>query len=438
METTNPHFERAWILVQRGNYELAEKELRHALVSQPNSGWPHALLALCLTHRERHQEANAEAEAAIGLAPDDSFSHYIRSIVLTNANCLPEAKAAAEHAIELDTAAPHHYAQLSLVLFRQQRWSDALQVAEQGLQVDPEHDGCVNLRTMALVKLGRRDAAAESLQGALERDPDDAWTHANMGWTLIEQGQHAKALEHFREALRLEPGLEMAREGIVTAMKARHFIYRPLFSYFLWVQKLGERLSWALFIGSYLCIRFLFGLKEDHPEWSGAIMALIILYMAFAFSTWLADPLFNLSLRLNRFGRLALDDEQRRTSTLVGVCVAVAILALAMYFFLQQPLLLWAAMAWMIAILPLSLIYKAEEGWPRYAVLGMALVLVAIGILPMLFVGLDGILPRPLHAILALFTLLGMKCFTIAAIGSQIASQIIVSRTPRRVTLRGI
>ena len=40
-------------------------------------------------------------------------------------------------------------------------------------------------------------------------------------WALIEQGEHEQAMEHFREALRLNPQLDWARQGIVEAMKAR-------------------------------------------------------------------------------------------------------------------------------------------------------------------------------------------------------------------------
>lgn len=438
MDQLNPHFERAWMLIQRADYERAEQELRQGLLTEPENGRFHALLALCHTHRERHVDANQESEAAISLAPDDDFCHYVRSIVLTNANCLSEAIEAVQHAIGLNTDAPHHYAQLALVLFRQRRWSDALAAADHGLQLDPEHDGCTNLRTMALVKLGRREAAVESLQGALARDPDDAWTHANMGWTMIEKANYERALEHFREALRLDPGMDYARQGIVTAMKARYVLYRPILSYFLWVQKLSQRFSWGLFIGAYLVFRVLSNLKDRNPQWSGWITPLIILYVAFALTSWLADPLFNLVLRLNRFGRLALDDEARRTSTLVGVCVAVAIACVALYFVLDHWLFLYCALVWMLAVLPLSLIYRAEKGWPRWSVLAMAVGLMAMGSSPLLLLGLENRAPEPVVALLALMTGLSLKYLPIAAIGSQIASQVIVGRNPRRVVLRRI
>ena len=55
---------------------------------------------------------------------------------------------------------------------------------------------------------------------ALGRNPENAHTNANQGWSLLHGGQPGKALEHFREALRLDPDLEFARAGMVEALKA--------------------------------------------------------------------------------------------------------------------------------------------------------------------------------------------------------------------------
>ncbi len=66
---------------------------------------------------------------------------------------------------------------------------------------------------MALVKLGRKAEAGADDRAALLRDPENALTHANQGWALLEQGDHGKALEHFREALRIDPEIEWARAG---------------------------------------------------------------------------------------------------------------------------------------------------------------------------------------------------------------------------------
>ena len=70
-----------------------------------------------------------------------------------------------------------------------------------------------------------------------------------MGWTLLHDGDPRKAMGHFREALRLDPGMEWARAGIVEAMKARSLIYRIFLSYFLFMNRLSGNAQWATVCG---------------------------------------------------------------------------------------------------------------------------------------------------------------------------------------------
>lgn len=46
---------------------------------------------------------------------------------------------------------------------------------------------------------------------ALARNPDDGFSHANQGWTFLDQGRRLEAMNHFRESLRLDPTDEWAR-----------------------------------------------------------------------------------------------------------------------------------------------------------------------------------------------------------------------------------
>ncbi|MDB5311521.1 MAG: tetratricopeptide repeat protein [Gemmataceae bacterium] len=46
------------------------------------------------------------------------------------------------------------------------------------------------------------------------------------GWALLHARQPAEALTHFREALRLDPTNEWARDGLIEALKARYWVYR--------------------------------------------------------------------------------------------------------------------------------------------------------------------------------------------------------------------
>ena len=249
----SPHFQRALLLYHQERHDLAIAELQQALAEEPHNARAHAILALCLLKKDQLDAATQEAQQAIALAPDEAFSYHVFSEILKQRNRLPEAKTAISEAIRLNPSDSDYYSQLAAIELLQRDWNAALVAADHGLQVDPEHVACTNLRVQALTKLGRRTDADAAVETALLRDPDNPYTHANRGWTLLEQGNPAKAMEHFREALRLNPNMAWARQGIVEALKARHFIYRWMLGYFFWMLRLSRRANGAWSSASGSC-----------------------------------------------------------------------------------------------------------------------------------------------------------------------------------------
>jgi len=292
-----------------------------------------------------------------------------------------EALDAISEAIRLDAFDPDYFALLAAIQLQARRWPAALEAAERGLRLDAEHVGCTNLRAIALVKLGRKAEAGTTIDSALARNPDNSLTHANQGWTYLEQGHPDKALEHFRESLRLNPDNEWARRGIVEALKARNIIYAFMLRYFLGMAKLKRRAQWGIVVGGYFGIRLLGQAGAANPSLKPWILPIEILYICFALMTWIADPLFNLVLRLNRFGRLALSREQTVASNWIGACLLPALGGLAMWFASGfQGIWLLGAFVFGFLLLPLAGALKCESGWPRLAMAAYTGVTAAVGI----------------------------------------------------------
>ena len=128
------------------------------------------------------------------------------------------------------------------------------------------------------------------------------------------------------------------------------------------------RAQWAIILGGYFGNQILGGVAKSNPELAPWVLPLRILYVAFALLTWTADPLFNLLLRLNRFGRLVLTREQIVSTNWIGSCILVALLALAAFLLsdFSAPFLLAAAVFGFL-VLPLAGTFKCAEGWPRKA-----------------------------------------------------------------------
>lgn len=376
------HFDRALLLYEQSRYELAEQELRRALGEEPGDASSHALLALCLSHRNDHAAATREAEDAVGLAPDMAFTHYALASVLAKQGRDADAALAIETSLELDPTNAAYYQLLAAIRLDQGDGNAALSAAERGLAVQPDHVGCVNLRAMALVKLGRKAEASAALAGALAESPDDSFSHANRGWTLLHQSEPAPALDHFREALRIDPENNWARAGVVEALKARHLVYRLMLGFFLWSGRLARHLQWVLILGIFMGQRLLSAIADAVPASAPFLVPAVFAIAGFVLLSWLADPLFNLLLRFNRFGRLALTQRQIVASNWLAACLALVIALAGWALATGDEILGIAALVGLALSVCVCAAFRVRRGWPRWLVSGVTVglyVMAAVG-----------------------------------------------------------
>jgi hypothetical protein len=206
-------------------------------------------------------------------------------------------------------------------------------------------------------------------------------THANQGWTLLHRGEIHKALEHFREALRLDPENEWARQGIIEALKARNIIYAVMLKYFLWMSRFSPRAQWAILLGGYFGNRLLGGLAAANPRLAPWILPIRILYVGFALLTWMAYPFFNLLLRADKFGRMVLSREETVASNWFGWCLFAAVISLAgcIVFGFDSPWIIAAAVFGFL-LLPVSSVFRCAPGWPRHVMTGVTAFLAFLGV----------------------------------------------------------
>jgi len=319
MHSRNPHMARAEVLIGQHRYDLAEPELRLALAEDPDEALAHAWLAMCLREREEFTPATDEARLAVGLAPDNAEVHYILSTIYHERHMPAEALRAGQEAIRLAPILAPYWGHLAFLHVNEKRYREGLRAAEEGLSFDAACPSCINARAMALRGLGRKDDAGDAVADALARNPESAIGHANMGWNLLHQSKPKEALVHFREALRLRPDLDWARAGIVEALKARWLPYRLMLRYFLFMSRMNRRTQWLIILGGFFAYQVARSIGGSNPTLAPYIRPVLWAYLGFAVSTWLSVPLFNLMLRVNRFGRMVLSRRETIAANLFGV-----------------------------------------------------------------------------------------------------------------------
>ncbi|MDX2185728.1 MAG: tetratricopeptide repeat protein [Opitutaceae bacterium] len=384
-------FDRAALLLQQGRHSEAESELRLLLGEQPEHALALAYLALAVSAQSRTAEALTIAEQGVRAAPDFDFVHYVRAHVLHRCDRDKDALEAMDNVIRLNPNDARNFTLLASIHLSLRDWQNALLAAEQALAVDPEHVPAANLRAMALVRLGRREEASQTVQFALERDPEDALSHANQGWNELHKSRPREAQVHFREALRLDPTLEYARQGMLEALRARNLVYRLLLRYFLWMGRQSRRLQWAVVLVTFALFQFAHLFADQHPRAAPYVWPLLIAFYLFVYLSWTAGPMFNLLLRLDRFGRLILTRDERQATHYFGLCLLIALGGIAVALTLFWDLGWLTALAGAVLSMAVAVTFTRDGrqrlwfalGTVLLAVLGLgglALVLVGIGV----------------------------------------------------------
>lgn len=314
------HISRARILLDQHQYQRAEDALRAALAEHPDDAWLMSLLAMTLVNLERLVDAEQAARRGVELEPDSEFSWYTLAMVLAARDKGKAAIDAANRAIELEPDDPDNWWVLGAARLCENDLKGVLDATEHGLRLDPESHCLITLRDRALVRLGR-SGSVEEARRTLARDPQSDIAHDNLGWALLNAGDHRAAVEHFREALRIDPNFKHAREGILEAMKARSWLYRPALRYSLASQRQSLRTQYIVII-VFVAVMVL---SRRMITWTPSLGPAILVFRSLVFAACafllFAGPLFNLVLRADPLGRHALTPWQSRMATLLGVSI---------------------------------------------------------------------------------------------------------------------
>lgn len=364
--------QRAALLLQQRKYKEAETILGRLMTEDPNNVDVMMLYSEALIQQDEYDKARQVVNSAIGLHPSAPFLFYQRARMFIHKDRqYDEAEKDLQQAVSLDPHNADYFALYALLKIDRKEFQEALELAEMGLEADPENIHALNARSTALLKLNRKDESFSSIDGAFRQDPHNAYTHANYGWGLLEKGSAKEALHHFTEALRIDPNMQLAQAGMMEALKARYFIYRIFMKFAFWMGNLTAKYQWGVIIGLYLATRVLRWVAESNPSIQPFVMPIIILLVAFAFSTWIISPVSNLFLRMNKYGKHLLDRNEIMSSNFVGISALLALGGGIAFLFTGQAPWLTALFYGLTMMMPLGVMLmpaKNRKVLPGYTI----------------------------------------------------------------------
>jgi len=375
----NPNLSRGLQLFELGRYKDAISYFKNAITENPNDFTAKYGLAQSYFQIDNVSKALEIVLELRHEAPNDPDIYFLLSQIYLHEDNIKEAESNIDQAIELNPYNSDFFGQKAYILLNEKQYKAALDFVNQGLEINPKNTFCLNIRATALTKLKRKVAAQSTIENLLQDNPENAYSHANVGWSHLERNDTKTALKHFKEALKLDPNSEFAKSGMLTAMKAKNKIYNLYLRYAFWMTNQSSRNQWIFIIGIYLAYRF--GVTALSASGLSVLaIPLIILYLLFALGSWIMDPLSNMILMFDSFGKYLLDKKDKLSGQLMFGLLSSALILFSIYLITKADNFILISIASLAAILPLTrgaLTHSKKSKYINFAY-GVIIIVIAI------------------------------------------------------------
>lgn len=324
--------DKVFLLMQHKRYQDAKILLSELMAQDANNSFYFKLLAEINYQEDDYIKALELINTAIGIDPGNSDFYHTKARILLQNNQVKEAENTIQEAITLYPFDADYFALDSYIKMNLKKYNEALELADRALSIDAENIFALNQRSAALVKLNRKEESFETIEGALREDPNNAYTHANYGWGLLEKGEHKKAQEHFKQALSNDPNYGYAQSGILEAIKATNPLYRLYLRYAFFMNKLSGKGQWMFMIAFFFGTRLIRSIANANPTLAPFLYPIVIVLTIFAFSTWIIEPIGNLFLLFNSYGKHLLDKKEKLSAILVFISLVICLTGITLMF----------------------------------------------------------------------------------------------------------
>ena len=341
--------QRAELLRRQKRYKDAEQQVGIVLQDNPEDVEALVILGHCKIDTKQTAEAIAILKQSLQYEANNDYVFYLIGFAYyQNSNNILALQFLGK-ALSIFPYNAGYFALQSHVFLEQKDYALALASANSGLAVDAESVSCLNARSTALFRLNRKEEAYETINEALELDPEDYSTHTNYGWHYLEKGKYKNATNHFKEALRLNPNYDYAKQGYKAALKSRMPFYRWILQYSLWMSRQQKSVRIGVPLGLWFLVNAI-NLVKDNVGLKYAGAAILVVYVLFVIMSWLGSAFANLYILFTPHGKYILDKNERYSAVAVGVFVGLGLLLLIPAFTINEAFFMVAALMASMAI----------------------------------------------------------------------------------------
>ena len=382
---SSPIISRINQLYGQGRFKEAIDYLKTHLSENTDDGYLKYLLAQSYYHDDQQKEARALTEQLISEDPENMQITELMANIDIAEEKYNDADVKADWLLNNDDTDTDYLLLKARVKFGQRYYDTSLEYTDKALELDAENEEALNLRIL-ITNIFYPNQSEESVNKLLDLDPENPSSIANHGMMLLRQGNHKEALERFKEALSRQPSNQMARHGMTEALKSKFFLYRLIYKFFNFTSTLDGNKTWMLIIGIMIAQRVLRS-AADNSE--GGLKILLttatIAVSLFVFLTWVINPIINLYLNLNPYGKLLLDDDDKTMAKYTGISLLIGLLSLAGYLAFKEDRLWIAGVLFIAMMIPLGTYLNPITEDKKEKLKYFTIALLVIGLLVIVF-----------------------------------------------------
>jgi len=342
--------EKLSLLLEQSRYKEVEELAKDLVELNPEEVLYKYYLALSFKFQGRLDEADAVADILLTEEPGEPPFIQLKAGIDIDQERLADAEARIKGLLETGVIEDYNYQLLAQVKFRQNNYDKCIEYLDLALELDAENIDALNMKAAVTAIIG--DPLAESqVEEALHLDPNNSYAIANHATQLLNAGKIEDALERYKEALVIEPENAMAIYGLKEAMRSKFLPYRWLYQFKLFMTKLSGGNSWAVIIGAYLFYRFILRMANNNPSLQPFLYPIVGIILLAFISTWILEPLMNFTLLNNKYGKLLLDEDEKKSAMITGMLLILGLISAVLWLAVSSKFML-VALVFMMMMLP--------------------------------------------------------------------------------------
>lgn len=205
-------------LMARGEYARAFATIDPVCREHPKDADALALRGDIYREQGLAREAKADLEQAAALSPKSAGVHSALGVLYDTSGERERALEHHEQAVKLEPADPSFLNNLGFALFSRGRAREAIPVLREALRAAPADARVRNNLGFCYAATGDLAAAAEQF----DRGGAPAQARNNLGYAYERRGNAGQAYALYLEAVRLDPGSQIARDNLARVARQLH------------------------------------------------------------------------------------------------------------------------------------------------------------------------------------------------------------------------